>query len=62
MYKNGFKAGDILAVMLQNIPEYPVIVLGALEAGLVVSTVNPIYTYGKYIARCLFNLQLIVIM
>lgn len=47
LHKNGFKAGDILAVMLQNIPEYPVIVLGALEAGLVVSTVNPIYTYAE---------------
>lgn len=42
--KQGFKPGDVLAVMLPNMPDYPVILLGAMEAGLIVSTINPIYT------------------
>ncbi|XP_054731348.1 uncharacterized protein LOC129239677 [Anastrepha obliqua] len=36
--------GDTLAVCLPNLPEYPIAVLGAIEAGLSVTTVNPIYT------------------
>ncbi|XP_065205259.1 uncharacterized protein LOC135835097 [Planococcus citri] len=42
--KQGFKPGDVLAVMLPNMPDYAVIILGAMEAGLIVSTINPIYT------------------
>ncbi|XP_055636647.1 uncharacterized protein LOC129775675 [Toxorhynchites rutilus septentrionalis] len=36
--------GDTLAICLPNVPEYPAIALGAIEAGLVVTTINPIYT------------------
>ncbi|XP_067635646.1 uncharacterized protein pdgy [Eurosta solidaginis] len=41
-----FKLGlrDIAAVCLPNLPEYPIAVLGALEAGLSITTINPIYT------------------
>jgi len=39
--------GDVLAVCLPNVPEYPGVVLGAMEAGLTTTTVNPIYTAGK---------------
>ena len=39
--------GDVLAICLPNLPEYPGAVLGAIEAGLTVTTVNPIYTAGK---------------
>ncbi|TMW53028.1 hypothetical protein DOY81_001891, partial [Sarcophaga bullata] len=42
--------GDVLAVCLPNLPEYPGAVLGAIEAGLTVTTVNPIYT-AEEIAR-----------
>uniref|UniRef100_A0A1I8N0U5 Luciferin 4-monooxygenase n=1 Tax=Musca domestica TaxID=7370 RepID=A0A1I8N0U5_MUSDO len=41
---------DIVAVCLPNLPEYPGVVLGAIEAGLTVTTVNPIYT-AEEIAR-----------
>jgi acyl-CoA synthetase (AMP-forming)/AMP-acid ligase II len=40
----GFKKGDILGVVLPNVPEYAIVYLGALEAGLIVSPVNPAYT------------------
>lgn len=39
--------GDAVAIYSPNIPEYPIIVLGALKAGLVVTTLNPLYTSGK---------------
>lgn len=42
--------GDVLAICLPNLPEYPGAVLGAIEAGLTVTTVNPIYT-AEEIAR-----------
>ncbi|XP_004531120.1 4-coumarate--CoA ligase 1 [Ceratitis capitata] len=44
--QNNFKLarGDTLAICLPNMPEYPIAVLGAIEAGLTVTTVNPIYT------------------
>jgi acyl-CoA synthetase (AMP-forming)/AMP-acid ligase II len=43
-FKLNFK--DCIAVCLPNIPEFPIAVLGAIEAGLLVTTVNPIYTAG----------------
>ncbi|XP_073832893.1 acyl-CoA synthetase family member pudgy [Musca autumnalis] len=42
--------GDVVAICLPNLPEYPGAVLGAIEAGLTVTTVNPIYT-AEEIAR-----------
>lgn len=38
------KKGDRLAIMLPNILQYPVAMLGALRAGLAVVNVNPLYT------------------
>lgn len=46
LQKLGYKQGQTLAVCLPNLPEFPIAALGALEAGLVVTTVNPIYTPG----------------
>ncbi len=40
----GLAAGDRVAVMMPNIPQYPVVVAGILRAGLVVVNVNPLYT------------------
>ena len=40
----GFAKGDRVAVMLPNVPQYPVAVAGILRAGLVVVNVNPLYT------------------
>jgi long-chain acyl-CoA synthetase len=40
----GLARGDRVAVMLPNIPQYPIAVAGILRAGLVVVNVNPLYT------------------
>lgn len=37
----------MLAICLPNIPEYPIAFLGSVEAGLTITTVNPMYTAGK---------------
>ena len=41
---NNFQAGDRIAVMMPNMLAYPIIVYGALKAGIVVVNVNPLYT------------------
>jgi acyl-CoA synthetase (AMP-forming)/AMP-acid ligase II len=33
---------------MPNTAEWPIVLLGAMEAGLLVSTANPNYTGGKY--------------
>jgi long-chain acyl-CoA synthetase len=40
----GFAQGDRVAIMMPNVPQYPVVVAGLLRAGLVVVNVNPLYT------------------
>ncbi len=40
----GLKKGDRVAVMLPNVPQYPIAVAGILRAGMVVVNVNPLYT------------------
>jgi len=41
---NGLKKGDRVAVMLPNILQYPVLMFGALRAGMTVVNTNPLYT------------------
>ena len=38
------EVGDRLAIMMPNLLQYPVVMFGALRAGLVVVNVNPLYT------------------
>ena len=40
----GLAKGDRVAVMLPNVPQYPVAIAAILRAGLVVVNVNPLYT------------------
>ena len=40
----GLTRGDRVAVMLPNVPQYPISVAAILRAGLVVVNVNPLYT------------------
>jgi long-chain acyl-CoA synthetase len=40
----GLSPGDRVAVMMPNVPQYPVAVASILRAGLVVVNVNPLYT------------------
>ena len=41
---SGLQAGDRVAVMMPNVPQYPVVVAGILRADMVVVNVNPLYT------------------
>ena len=40
----GLAPGDRVALMMLNVPQYPVAVAGVLRAGMVVVNVNPLYT------------------
>ncbi|MEM8541317.1 MAG: long-chain-fatty-acid--CoA ligase [Pseudomonadota bacterium] len=40
----GFKKGDAVAIMMPNVLQYPVAMIGILRAGLTVVNVNPLYT------------------
>lgn len=44
LQSQGFAKGDRIALMLPNVPQYPVAMLGALRAGLIVVNTNPLYT------------------
>jgi acyl-CoA synthetase (AMP-forming)/AMP-acid ligase II len=35
-------------MVMPNTAEWPIVLLGAMEAGIIVSTANPSYTGGKY--------------
>jgi len=43
----GGQPGDVVAIVLPNLPEYPIIFMGASEAGFVITTLNPTYTAGE---------------
>ena len=43
----GLKRGDRIAIMLPNILQYPIVMCGALRAGLVVVNTNPLYTESE---------------
>jgi len=40
----GLRKGDVIAIMMPNILQYPIALFGALRAGLTVSNMNPLYT------------------
>lgn len=40
----GLKPGDRIALMMPNMLQYPVAILGALRAGLIIVNTNPLYT------------------
>ncbi|CAG7820330.1 unnamed protein product [Allacma fusca] len=44
LIKQGYSKGDVIGVVLPNIPEYGSIIFGIWEAGLVASPTNPMYT------------------
>ncbi|MFK8078678.1 MAG: AMP-binding protein [Granulosicoccus sp.] len=43
-HEAGLVKGDRIAVMMPNLLQYPIVVFGALRAGLVVVNTNPLYT------------------
>ncbi len=44
LQSRGLKKGDRMAIMLPNILQYPVVLFGALRAGLTIVNTNPLYT------------------
>ncbi|MFT3663674.1 long-chain-fatty-acid--CoA ligase [Piscinibacter sp.] len=44
LQSQGLAKGDRVAIMMPNVPQYPVAVAAVLRAGLVVVNVNPLYT------------------
>jgi long-chain acyl-CoA synthetase len=44
LQQQGLRKGDRVAIMLPNILQYPVVMFGALRAGLAVVNTNPLYT------------------
>lgn len=44
LQKLGLKPGDAVAIMMPNLLQYPVALLGVLKAGCTVVNVNPLYT------------------
>ena len=47
LLRSGAEPGEVVAALLPNIPEYPILFMAAAEAGLVLTTLNPVYTTGE---------------
>jgi acyl-CoA synthetase (AMP-forming)/AMP-acid ligase II len=56
----GLHPGDTLGMVMPNMPEYPLTLLGATAAGLVVSPANPVYTPGNNFFYILFYIKIII--
>jgi long-chain acyl-CoA synthetase len=44
LHSRGLEPGDKLAIMMPNILQYPIVLFGALRAGLTIVNTNPLYT------------------
>lgn len=44
LHYRGLQPGDKLAIMMPNLLQYPIALIGALKAGLVIVNTNPLYT------------------
>lgn len=49
------RRGDVIAISMHNEPEFAIAVLGAWEAGLVVTTINPSYTRAEHVKQLLMS-------
>ena len=47
LIRMGAKKGDVLAMVVPNIPEFPIAFLGAVGVGVTLTTMNPTYKPGK---------------
>ncbi len=47
LQRRGLRKGDRIAIMLPNILQYPVVMFGALRAGLTLVSTNPLYTAAE---------------
>jgi len=44
LQSRGLEPGDRIALMMPNLPQYPIALFGALRAGLILVNTNPLYT------------------
>ena len=44
LHSRGLEPGDKIAIMMPNLLQYPIVLFGALRAGLVIVNTNPLYT------------------
>lgn len=44
LQSRGLRAGDKVALMMPNLLQYPIAIIGALRAGIIVVNTNPLYT------------------
>jgi len=44
LHSRGLNPGDRIAIMMPNCLQYPIVVFGALKAGLIIVNTNPLYT------------------
>ena len=49
LVRMGFKRSEVIGLVLPNMPEFPIVMLGAAGVGMPVTTVNPVYTAGGFI-------------
>ena len=47
LLRMGAKKGDVLAMVVPNIPEFCIAYLGAVGVGVTLTTMNPTYKAGK---------------
>jgi acyl-CoA synthetase (AMP-forming)/AMP-acid ligase II len=52
LVREGLQKGQVLAIVLPNLPEYPIAFLGALSAGLSVCPVSHMYKSGNILPSC----------
>ena len=46
LLRMGAKRGDVLGMVVPNIPEFPIAFLGAVGVGVTLTTMNPTYKPG----------------
>ncbi|KXJ19143.1 probable 4-coumarate--CoA ligase 3 [Exaiptasia diaphana] len=49
LLRAGLKPRETIALILPNVPEYPIIVYGATSVGVIVTTLNPSYTVDEFV-------------
>ncbi len=54
MLRLGAKKGDVLGMIVPNIPEFPIAFLGASGVGVTITTMNPTYRPGKLLVIVTF--------
>lgn len=51
LHYRGLKPGDRIAIMMPNLLQYPIALMGAVRAGIIIVNVNPLYTAREMLAQ-----------